>query len=149
VALADRGGLQRGKVGARARLGITLAPPALSGENLRQMLLLLLVVAEGVDDGADHGDAERQDKGRVGSGAFLAEDVFLRRSPAGAAVFLRPGRGDPALLVERAVPGEEVFLALVLAARFAADLLRVVLRDEGFHFAAEGLVGRGEVDVHG
>ena len=67
IAVPHRLGADRRKVGAGARLRITLAPPILAGENSRQKLLFLRVVAERVDDRADHGDAERQRRQRPGA----------------------------------------------------------------------------------
>ena len=67
IAVAHRLGPDGSKVGAGARFRITLAPPVLAGEDSRQILLFLRVVAEGVDDRADHGHAEREWRQRPGT----------------------------------------------------------------------------------
>src|SRR4029077_12079031 len=52
VALALGLGLERGEVGTRAGLGKSLAPPVVNAGDTRQVMLLLRLVAEGIDDGA-------------------------------------------------------------------------------------------------
>ncbi len=76
---------------------------------------LLFFVAEGADHRADHADAEGQRIGRGCALQFFEEDVLLHRRPAGAAIFLRPVRNRPALLVQNALPVDDVVL-LQLAA---------------------------------
>ena len=77
VAVAHRLGAEGSEVGAGAGLGIALAPPVLARENPRQKLLLLRLIAERIDDGTDHGDAERQRRHRAGARGLLFEDETL------------------------------------------------------------------------
>src|SRR5277367_2748599 len=90
VALALGLGLQRGEVGAGAGLGKALAPPVVDIGDARQILLLLLLIAEGVDDRAYHADAEGERRRRRRHLQLLVEDVMLHRGPAGAAILLGP-----------------------------------------------------------
>src|SRR5262249_36855991 len=113
VTISNRLGADGGEVRAGARLGITLAPPVLAGEDARQKLLLLPVAAEGVDDRADHGDAERERWQRTRPSGLLLEDEPAGDRPAGAAIFPGPERRDPALLVQDAMPKQHLLLAQV------------------------------------
>ena len=58
VAVAHGARLQRGEVGARARLGKALAPPVVEIGDARQESLLLRLAAERDHHRADHVDAE-------------------------------------------------------------------------------------------
>ena len=103
VAVADGGGAQRGEVGAGVGLGEALAPPDVEVRRLGQEALLLLLVAEGGDDRADHAGVEGQRLGHVGQLHLLAPDVALQRRPVLAAPLDRPVRhGEPGG-VERAL----------------------------------------------
>src|SRR5271167_5082893 len=78
-------------------------------------MLLLRLVAEGVEHGADHADAEgKRRRRRMGLKLFV-EDILLHRGPAGAAIFLWPVRHAPALLVQDAPPGDHLVLGKVTA----------------------------------
>jgi hypothetical protein len=76
--------------------------------------------------------------------------IALRRRPAGAAIFHRPGRRDPALLVQHAMPAQKIFLAQLIAfILLAAQVLRIVFGDEGADLVAEGqLFGAEFLDVY-
>ena len=148
VAVAHRLGADRCEVGARARLGITLAPPVLAGEDPRQKFLLLRFVAERIDDRADHGDAERQWRQRPGTGRLLFEDEALRDRPAGATIFLRPQRRDPAFLVEDAMPQQHLLLGQIGLGVGNAHFLRIVFRDEGTHLVAKRGILAGKAEFH-
>ena len=148
VAVAHRLGADRGKVGARARLRITLAPPVLARENSRQKLLLLRFVAERVDHRADHGDAERKRRQRPGARRLLFEDKTLRDRPARSAIFFRPQRRDPSLLVKDAMPEQHLLLGQVGLGIGNAHFLRIVLRDEGAHLVAKRGVLAGKAQFH-
>ena len=148
VAVAHRLGADRCEVGARARLRIALAPPVLAGENPRQELLLLRFVAERVDDRADHGDAERQRRQRPGTRRLLFEEEALRDRPARSAMFLRPQRRDPSLLVEDAMPQQHLLLGQVGLRIGNAHFLRIVLRDEGAHLVAKRRILAGKAQFH-
>ncbi len=113
------------------------------------MILLLLFCTERVDHGTHHGQAEGQRHRRVGSRAFLAENVFLGGRPAGAAILLGPRRRDPAFLEQDLVPRHEVFLRRELATGLSLELLRIAFCDELADFLSEGLVSGGECDMHG
>src|SRR5262249_26413731 len=110
IAVTHRLGADRSEIGARARLGKALAPPLLAGENAWQKLLLLGLVAERINDWADHGDAERQRRQRACARRFLLEDEALGDRPARTAMFLGPEWRDPALLVEDTMPEERLLL---------------------------------------
>src|SRR5204863_4236922 len=89
ITLAFRARLQRGQVGASARLGESLAPPVVEIADARQIFLFLVLAAERDDHRPDHLRAERERLGRWGLLQFLLVDIELHRAPAGAAVFLR------------------------------------------------------------
>ena len=104
VAAPFRLGLQRGEIGAGARLGKALAPPIIDISDTRQKALLLRFIAESVDHRTDHRHAECQRLRRRRELQFFVEDVVLHRGPAGATILHRPMRHAPALLVEDAIP---------------------------------------------
>ena len=60
IAIPNGRGFQAGEVRTSARLGITLAPPLFTRQDFRQVARFLLFIAERVDHGCDHRDAERQ-----------------------------------------------------------------------------------------
>src|SRR6201999_2046705 len=73
------------------------------------------LVAESVDRGPDHPAAEgERRRRRIGLQLFV-EDIVLHRGPAGAAIFLRPMRNAPALLVQDAPPGDHLVLGEMTA----------------------------------
>src|SRR3954467_73577 len=131
VALAFGLGLQRGEVGAGAGLGEALAPPIVDIGDAGQILLLLLFIAEGVDHGADHADAEGERlRRRIGLQLFV-EDVVLHGGPAGAAILLGPVADAPALLVEDAPPRHHLVLREVAALdQLAPRIRRHVVAEE-------------------
>src|SRR6188508_2245457 len=134
VALALRAGLERGQVRTRAGLGKALAPPVVEIGDARQVFLLLVLAAERDDHGPDHHGAERQWFGGRGLLQLLLEDVELHRAPARAAMFLGPVRHRPALLVQDALPGDDVVLDVADALRgLLADAVRQVLLEECTH----------------
>src|SRR6516165_10628444 len=113
ITVADGLCADGGEIGARTRLGIALTPPVLTGKDSWQKLPLLRLIAEGVDNGADHGDAKRQWRQRACAGGLLLEDEAAGDRPAGPAIFLKPEWRDPALPVQDAVPQQHLFLAQV------------------------------------
>src|SRR5262249_50352132 len=138
VALALGLGAQRSKIGTGTRLRKALAPPVVDIGNARQVLLLLRLVAEGVDDRADHADAEGERLRRRIGLQLLVEDVVLHAGPARAAIFLRPVRDAPALLVEDAPPGDHLVLAEMTALDHLAPRLgRNVVAEELPHLLAK------------
>src|SRR5258708_12815846 len=89
-AVPHRLGADRRKVGARTRLGITLAPPVLARENSRQKLLLLRLIAECVDHRANHGDAECKRGARSGPRRLLLKPNTSPHPPPGPPILFRP-----------------------------------------------------------
>src|SRR3546814_5791362 len=85
----------------------------------------------------------------VGARSLLRPDETLRRRPAGAAIFDRPGGRDPALFVKDLVPGEEIllgqFFALIL---LAAEFRGIIFGDELANFLLEGQILGAEFHVH-
>ncbi len=149
VAVPLRRGLQRGKVGARARFGEALAPPVIKVGGARQEAFLLLLGAELDQHRAEHGDVERRQLRRRRNLILLEEDHLLHRGPPWAAPLLRPGHRCPAALVEDALPSHGVLLARTVAETHAlADLGGQVVADEGAHLVAECLFLRGKAQVH-
>src|SRR5262249_8480820 len=110
IALAFGPRLQRGEVGASAGLGIALAPKIRPLKNARQVIIFLLLIAEGHQNRPQHHRPEGRDRQGLRPGALLLKNVSLSRGPAGSAVFLRPARGAPSLLEEELLPGEEILL---------------------------------------
>ncbi len=149
VAVPNRRGAQAGEIGARTGFRIALTPPILTRQDARQEARFLLGGAEGVDDRADHREAEGHQADAVGARGLLRPDETLRRRPAGAAIFDRPGGRDPSLFVENLVPGEEILLAeLVALILLAAQFGGVIFGDERAHFLLEGEVFGAELHVH-
>ena len=96
-----------------------------------------------------HGAHDR----RARRGHLGFEDVFLRRRPAGAAIFDRPvGRG-PAALVERPLPFELAVLVEIAVFRSAPCLRSQIgveiLVDEAAHVVAEREIVFREGEIHG
>ncbi len=148
VAVAHRLAAHRREVGARSRLGITLAPPVIARQDARQELLLLGRIAEGIDHRTDHGDAECQWRQRAGERGFLLPEIALDDRPAGAAIFLRPQRRDPSLLVQNPVPEQRLLLGQIGFRIGHPHLLRIVLGDERTRLVAECGVLRRKVQFH-
>src|SRR6266700_3767021 len=149
VALALGLGLERGEVGAGAGLGEALAPPVVDVGDARQILLLLRLVAKGVDDGTDHADAEGERRRRRVHLQLLVENVVLHRGPPGAAIFLGPVRDAPALVVEDAPPGDHLVLRQMPALdQFAPGLRRHVIPEERPHVLAERHFFLAESEIH-
>ena len=141
IALALGPGAQGREVGARARLGISLAPQFLGGRDLRQEALLLRVAAELHQDGRHHLDAERRKIGRIGARHLHLEDELLSRGPARSTVFLRPVGAEPALAGQLLLPLQKPLLGDVAAAAATALLghfRRHVGADPVAHFLLEG-----------
>jgi len=143
-------GLQRREVRTGAGLGEALAPPIVEIRDARQIPPLLRLVAEGDDDRPYHAHAERQRVGRRRLLQFIAKQIGLDRSPAGAAPFLRPCRHRPSLGVEDALPGDDVVLGEVAALdHLGADRRRQRAVEEGAHLRAKCVLFRREAKVHG
>ena len=98
VAVALRPRLERSEVRAGARLAEPLAPLRLTREDAAQVLLLLLLSAVDDQRRADHSRAHAAHQRRPVLRELLVHDELLHDGKAGAAVLLRPGRRDPALV---------------------------------------------------
>ena len=150
IALADGAGLEAGEVGAGTGLGIALAPPIRAVENARQNVGFLLFGTEFDQDGAEHAQTEGHDARRVGQGAFLVEDMALHGIPARAAIFDRPGHGQPAAALQRRVPALKIGLAEFFAiANLGRQLFGQIVLEKTADFCAEGLFLWREVEIHG
>jgi hypothetical protein len=109
-----RAGAHGREVGARAGLGVALAPELVDRPDAGQETLLLLLGAELDQRRAQQLLAEVVHQLRsVGSGVLLVEDGLLGEAEPAAAVLLRPAEAGPAVLGEVTVPGA-TFLAQVL-----------------------------------
>src|SRR6201999_1396101 len=149
VALALGLGLERSEVRTRTRLRKSLAPPVVDIGDARQILLLLLLIAERVDHRADHADAEGERRRRRMHLQLFVEDVALHRGPAGAAMFLRPVRDAPALLVEDAPPGDHLVLGEMTAfLQLAPRIRRHVVAEKRPHLFTERQLFLGKSEIH-
>ena len=113
---------------------------------------LLLGRAETHQYGSAHLQTHCGQRRRSGFGAFGVENVTLHDTPARAAIFLRPGRCDPAALVEHLVPASvEVGLGkdTCLPAGRRPQFGREFFGKECLHLVAKGEVCRREREVHG
>jgi len=119
VALLAGAGLQRGEVGAGARLGIALAPDHLAADGRRDIGPLLLLAA-GLEQGRhQHRDALARQAGReAGPRELLGDDEGLERVRLGteAAIFLRNRAAGIALLDQQLLPLDGALGRLVNAA---------------------------------
>ena len=105
---------QRSEVGTGAGFRITLTPPVIARQDAGKEAGLLLGRAEGVNNRANHRQAEGHGADAIGSRQFFGPDETLRRGPAGAAIFNGPCRGDPAFFRKYAVPGQEIFFRKIM-----------------------------------
>src|SRR5205085_8803716 len=109
----------------------------------------LLLVAERVDHRTHHADAEGEWCRRRRHLQLLIEDVVLHRGPAGAAIFLRPVRDVPALLVEDAPPLDHLVLGDVTALlQLLPRRRRHVVLEELTHLVAKRLFFLAEAEIH-
>ena len=97
VAVQHRLGAQAGEIGTGVRLGIALAPDVLAGEDLRQVVVLLLLGAVVDQQRAQHRHAHAVDRGAAVPLLLLQHDELLARRQRHAAEFLRPAGTQPAL----------------------------------------------------
>ncbi len=147
---AYRARFQRGEVRARARLGISLAPPILGGRDPWKKAPLLLRIAEGHDHRPNHLEPEWQQGRGAGGRAFFLENELLNRPPARTPEFLRPVRRSPTVLMENSVPADQLLFRHMCAIQyFVADVFGQAGCDKGSHFFAKRLFRGCEVQVHG
>ena len=149
-------GLQRRQVRTRLGLGVALAPADLAADDLRQVLLLLLLGAEAQQGRADHAEAEAGERiGQLEPLHLLLQHLGLVVREPAAAVLRRPGRRRVALVGRHLEPGLHLrvvpdgALAPPVAAGFrveqqAANALRSVGVEPGSGFGAESVeIGQG------
>ena len=151
VAVAHRFQLQRGEVGARSGFRITLTPIVFARENTRQIEILLFLRAIFHQHRRAHAKTHGGEMRRAIARAFRRPDIFLHVAPARAAIFDRPVRRHPALLVEDLLPLQVPLLVGENTggqrARFF-QFRRQILVEKGAHFIAKRSVGAGEIEVH-
>src|SRR5262249_47575740 len=106
VAAQLRAGAARRQVGARVRLGESLAPDLLAREDLRQEALLLrlgaMVEERRTGESGTHADVDH--RGRAEPRVLLREEELLQRCRAASAVLLRPVQSGPSAVEQRALP---------------------------------------------
>ena len=108
VAVAHRGGSQRGEVGTGLGLGKALTPPDVEIGRRRQESFLDLLGTELRDNRAHHAGVERQRLGDTGQLHFVGPDLVLQRSPVLAAPLDRPVRHGQPGFVQDALRGDQV-----------------------------------------
>ena len=109
IALVLGPGRERGEVGAGARLGEALAPAHLPGDDVGNVLLLLILGAVFQQGRAEHAHAHAADRvpGADGGHFLIQHPGFLGREAA-AAVLGRPGGDAPALFAHPLAPHRHV-----------------------------------------
>jgi hypothetical protein len=147
VAVAHSPRLERGEVGARARLRVADAEVDLAPEDLRQEELLLLLGAEVHDRGTDGVDGEHRD-GRAGAHRLVEEDELLDGRPPLPAVLLRPADAEPAVLAHPSHDAAHHLTDAVGVGQLLLDLGRQELGVVRAQLAAERLLLVGVADVH-
>ena len=140
VTVQHRLGAQRREVGSRIRFGITLAPNVLTGEDLRQVVVPLLLRAVPYQQRPQHGHAHFIEPGTAVALLLLQHDELLAGGDTHAAELARPIGTEPALSRQLLVPAFRVFV--VQARRRIANLGRIVRLDEAPHQHAEIVVGK-------
>ena len=121
-------------------------------QDFRQVLGFLLLGAKRHDHRRQHQQAQRNQHGCARLVALLAEDVFLRRGPVGAAVFHRPLRHGPAFLYQYRLPLQgNVFFDEDTAVVGGAlnDMRGQFFRQELAHLTLELQFCFAEVEIHG
>ncbi len=146
IAVAHAGGLHRRAVGTRTRLGERPRREPLAGGRLRQVLLLLRVVAEGEDvagtEAVVAGDGERERS--VDARALLDADRVRERVHAGAAVLLRDADPEQPELGE---PGDDLRREAFLRVPAAGVGPHLALAEVA-HALAQDAVLLVELEVH-
>ena len=105
--------------------------------------------AEFQQDRAQHADAKGHDGWGIGQRAFLVEDMALGGVPAWAAMFDGPGDCKPVPALQDGMPLLDVlFGELEPVADFGGQFFRQVVLQELPDFRAEGVLFRGEVEIH-
>ena len=117
VAVEGRGGGHGGQVRPGARLGVALAPELIDRLDRGQEPALLFRRAERDQRRPEQLLAQVADPaGRAAAGVLLVEDDLLRQRGPAAAVLGRPAQARPAGGRQVPVPGQPLFVRLMLAA---------------------------------
>ena len=140
-----------GKVRTCAGFRVALAPVVFAGQDARQIERLLFGRAVADQCRTAHAESHWRDTRHIRQRALGRPQIALHEVPARAAMFLRPRRRDPALLIQDAVPADVVLVFLEHAgpkARRLAQFTSQFALEEAAHFQAEGFVFRGEIHIH-
>ena len=76
--------------------------------------------------GSAHAQTHRGGAWRARQAGFRGPDVALHEVPAGTPILLRPGRCDPALVVQDLVPGHIVLVVEEYSRAEGSRLLQIV-----------------------
>jgi hypothetical protein len=150
VAVAHRGGAQRGEVGARAGFGVADREVQFTGRDLGQEEFLLLVGTERHDRRRDAVDGQEWHRGTRDS-CLVGEDQLIHRRAGLTAVLLRPGQRQPSVAAHLG-DGVAVRVALAVLALRRAQRLDTVgrhqLSEVGPQLAAQLLLLWAVADPH-
>src|SRR5207244_8708632 len=110
VALVYGTGAQAGEIGAGAGLGIALAPDLVGAQDPRQVPFFLLLGAPMNESRAEQAEAAGagQDR-RPGAVIFPVLAHLLHEAGAAPAIFLGPGKSDPAGGMHLLLPEDALF----------------------------------------
>src|SRR5215211_637364 len=153
VAVGHGARLQRGEVGAGARLGVERAPDILARRDAGQVAILLLLGAVEHHRRADPGHPHAAAAGRAVVGHLLVVDELGHVVGVEAAEVLRPGHRQPLALGQLArelageLPGGIVVALAVLTAPLPAG--GQLLIEEPAHLRAKRFLLRRELELHG
>ena len=149
VAVAHRGGLERGEVGAGIRFGIALAPPDIALKDVGQEAPLLFLAAVGHQHRRHHLHAEGHRLRGADQAHFHREDMLLGDAPAGAAVLDRPVRRGPAFLVQNFLPADDFVPAQADAGiDLVAALRRKFVLQKIPHLIPKGQIFSRKIRIH-
>src|SRR5690606_6377312 len=111
IAIAHGLRAQRRQIGAGARLGITLHPQIIATQNARQMVGELLLAAPLKQRRAEVRFARLHRARGAGALHLLLINPLLAHTQAHAAVFARPRRATPAVVVQQTHARAQIFAA--------------------------------------
>ena len=149
VTHALRTGLERSQVGAGTRLGVTLAPPILNGDDAGQVFGFLGLATKLHQHRADHGQAKRQEPGRTSLEGLDFKNQALNRRPACATIFLGPVGRTPAAFGEQSVPADVIlFLQSLVAKGLFAQVSWKLLAQKGANLIAKRNLFRIPGQIH-
>ncbi len=105
------------------------------------MLRFLFFIAKRIDDGANHGEAERHQTRCTSTAHLFIPNVLLSDGPAGAAMFNWPMRGCPTFVRENLVPlFQERFFDRNADRRGFFHILRQRVFQEAAHLRAKRVI---------